>query len=179
MRWLRFTSLVLVTAILQAGFLDRIALGLVNAKPDLLLVLLVFFALYGIPRSKVDSSGGYCFDISPAIITSFALGFAADIILVGSPMGAHSLAFGVVGTLLAYLHRFIVIRKMPSQALMTFITGLCVGLLVTGLSRFKAEQTFNFTLILWRSVYSAVVAPFLFLPVAWWMRIRTHRFRRY
>jgi len=178
MRWVRFAALLLITAIFQAGFLDRIALGALNVKPDLLLILMVFFALYGIPRSKVADSGGYRFDISPAIITSFALGFAADIILVGSPMGTHTLAFGIVGALLAYLPRVIVIRKMPYQALVVFITGLCVGFLVAGLTRFKGQLTFNFRLIPLRSVYSAVVAPFLFVPVAWWMRIRIRRFRQ-
>jgi cell shape-determining protein MreD len=68
---------------------------------------------------------------------------------------------------------------MPYQALATFIACVCVGLLVAGLTRFKGQHIFNFRLILWRSVYSAVVGPFLFLPVAWWMRIRTHRLRQY
>jgi rod shape-determining protein MreD len=101
MRWFRFAVFISLVTILQAGLVDIIAVTTLNIKPDLLLILLVFFATY-------------C-NTSEAIITSFTIGFAAD--LIGSAMGSQIISFGLFGTALAYLHRVITIRKMPYQAL--------------------------------------------------------------
>jgi rod shape-determining protein MreD len=157
MRWFRFAALILVTALLQASLL-----AYWNIKPDLLLILLVFFAVY--------------YNSSEAIITSFTIGFAADII---SPvMGPQIISFGLFGTALVYLHRVIAIKKMPHQAIAIFITGILVGTLTYFLSLFGAEPAAKniFFMPLWTSLYSALVGPFLFLPAAWWMRIKTKRF---
>jgi len=160
MRWFRFAVLILLATILQASFLANL-----NIKPDLLLILLVFFSIYCNP--------------SDAIISSFTIGFAAD--LVGSTMGPQMISFGLFGTMLAYLHRFIAIRKMPYQSLAIFITALLSGYLAYFLSFLKGEPTPPniFTVVFGISLYSCLVGPFLFLPSAWWMRIRVNRFGRH
>ncbi len=158
MRWLRFGVFILIAAILQASVLAGL-----NIKPDLLLVLLVFFAVY-------------C-NTAEAIITSFAIGFVADII--GSAMGPYTVSFGLFGTLLAYLHRAVAIRKMPYQSAAIFITCLLAGTLaylLTFLKGTSAVHSVHGAVIFWTSLYSAIVGPFLFLPSAWWMHINTHRF---
>lgn len=157
MRWLRFAVLLCLVTVLQAGLLAHL-----NPKPDLLLILLVFFAVY-------------C-NSSEAIVTSFTIGFAADII--GPAMGPQIISFGLFGTLLAYLHRVIAIRKMPYQAAAIFLTGLLAGTLACFLAFFKGQPaSLNmYAILLGTSLYSAIVGPFLFLPSAWWMRIKTHRF---
>ena len=157
MRWVRFAVFILIAAILQASILAGL-----NIKPDLLLILLVFFAIY-------------C-NTTEAIITSFAIGFAADII--GSAMGPYTVSFGLFGTLLAYLHRAVAIRKMPYQSLAIFITGLLAGALAHFLTFLKGQPTAGnvYAVVFWTSLYSGIVGPFLFLPSAWWMRIKTHRF---
>jgi len=159
MRWLRFAGLLCLTTVLQAGLLARL-----DIKPDLLLVLLVFFGIY----SKT----------SDAIITSFATGFAADII--GSAMGPQIIGFGLFGTALAYLHQVITIGKIPYQAIAIFVIGFLAGCLAHLLTLFKGEPTTQnvYSVLLETSLYSALVGPFLFLPFAWWMRIKTHRFKR-
>jgi len=159
MRWFRFAVLILLAAILQASlFAD------VNIKPDLLLILLVFFAVY-------------C-NISEAIITSFMVGFAAD--LIGLAMGPQIVSFGLFGTALAYLHRVIAIKKMPHQALAIFVTALLAGALAYFLASLKGQPiTPNiYVVLLGISLYSGIVGPFLFLPSAWWMRVKTNRLRR-
>lgn len=158
MRWLRFAVLILVVTVLQAGLLRHL-----NIKPDLLLVLLVFFAVYS--------------DTSDAIITSFAVGFAADII--GTAMGPQMISFCLFGTLLAYLNRVIAIRKMLYQGFAIFIVGFLAGILVNFLHFLKGELSTSYAVLFRTCLYSAVVGPFLFLPSAWWMHIRTHRFGRY
>ena len=160
MRWFRFAGLIIFVTIVQAS-----VLGNLNAGPDLLLILLVFFCIYSNPTE--------------AIITSFAIGFAADII--GSPpMGPQTISFGLLGTALAYLHRVINVRNMPSQALAIFTVALLAGGLAQFLAMFKG-QSFNantWGVLLGIAIYSGIVGPFLFLPSAWWMRIRTNRYAR-
>jgi len=159
MRWFRFAVLILLATVLQASFFADL-----NIKPDLLLILLVFFAVY-------------C-NTSEAIITSFAIGFAAD--LIGRTMGPQMISFGLFGTALAYLHRVIAIRKMTSQFLAIFITALLAGSLVYFLNFLKGEPTPPkiYAALFGIALYSALVGPFLFLPSAWWMRIKIHRFSR-
>ena len=163
MRWFRFTILVLLTALIQAGIVDILSISRLNIKPDLLLILMVFFAVFS--------------NTKDAIITSFIIGFAADIIGT-TPVGTKMLSFGICGTILAHLTRFIVVRKMPYQALILFITALVTGYTTHLLINLKIPQTANsiYPALLGMAVYSAVIGPFLFLPAAWWMRIKTHQF---
>ncbi len=164
MRWFRFAVFICLVTVLQASLVDIIAVTHLDIRPDLLLILLVFFSIY--------CSG------SEAIITSFTIGFAADII--GSTMGVRIISFGLFGTLLAYLHRVITIKKMPYQSLTIFITGLLTGVLVHFLTLLKGQpaEPNVYAVVFWTSLYSGFVGPFLFLPTAWWMRIKTYRFGR-
>ncbi len=156
MRWLRFAVLVLIAAVAQAGILTNL-----NIKPDLLLVLLVFVAI--------------CCDPSDVIISSFALGFVADIISMS--MGPKMISFGLYGTLLAYLRRVITIGKMPYQGIAIFITGMLTGYTAYLLHFLKSEPVtpVSFKIILGASICSGIVGPFLFLPSEWWMKIKTTR----
>ena len=160
MRWFRFAVLILLAAILQASlFAD------VNIKPDLLLILLVFFAIHSDPTE--------------AVITAFATGFAADII--GSTMGPQIISFGVFGTLLADLHRVIALRKMSYQALGIFVTGFLTSALAFLLTFLAAEPMAAnaYTKLFWTPLYSATLGPFLFLPLNWVMGMKRPRGRRY
>lgn len=164
MRWFRFAVFISLVTVLQAGLVDIIAVTRLNIKPDLLLILLVFFSIY-------------C-NTSEAIITSFTIGFAADII--GSAMGVRIISFGLFGTLLAYLHRVITINKMPYQSLAIFITCFLTGALVHFLTLLKGQpgEPNVYAVLFWTSLYTSFVGPFLFLPTAWCMRIKTYRFGR-
>jgi len=166
MRWLRFAALVLIGTILQTSLIDIIAFPAADIKPNLLLILLVFFAVH---CKSTD-----------AIVTSFIIGFAADII--SSTMGPQIISFGLFGTLLAELHHVITIRKWPYWSLTIFITGLLAAALAYFLTFFKviffeAEPVAlnTYTELFWTPLYSAIVGPFLFLPTQWWMRMKTHR----
>jgi len=165
MRWFRFAVLISLVTVLQAGLVHIIAITNLNIKPDLLLILMAFFAIY-------------C-NSTEAIITSFTIGFAADII--SSTMGPWMISFGLSGTALAYLHRLIAIRKMPHQSAAIFITSFLAGCLAYLLTLLKRQPTVPdiYTVLLWTSLYSSIVGPFLFLPSAWWMRIKTYRYTRH
>ena len=157
MRWIRFAVLICLAAIIQAGFLSLFVI-----RPDLLTILLVFFAVYS---STTDS-----------IITSFSIGFAAD--LIGLSMGSQMISFGILGTLLAYVNRVIAMRKMPYQALAIFVITILAKIITNILNSFKGVAAIENVEILKTAIYSGIIGPFMFIPVAWWMRIRTSRTRR-
>jgi len=166
MRWIRFAALIIITAIIQEGLINILAVTQLNVKPDLLIILLVFFAIY---------SSTY-----EAIIISFTIGFLAD--LIGhSAMGPHMLSFGILGTLLAYLVGIITVRKMPHQALLIFITTLLTNISTHLLNALKIQQNTQnpYTVIFGIALYSAILGPFLFLPFAWWMRIKTQQLSKH
>jgi rod shape-determining protein MreD len=160
MRWPRFAVLVLVTMLLQASLVDLIAVTRLNVAPDLLLTAMVFFAIR-------------C-NTTDAIISSFALGLAADIVATGFPMGPRVISFGLFGTGLAYLRHVITIKKMPYEALAIFIIGLCTGVLVRMLTLLGGRTTGwgGFGVLAGTSIYSAVIGPFMFLLLDWVMRIK-------
>jgi rod shape-determining protein MreD len=153
MHWLRFAVLLLLATVLQASFFADL-----NSKPHLLLILLVFFAVY-------------C-DTSDAIICSFVIGFTAD--LIGPTMGPCMISYGIFGSALAYLHRVITIRKIPYQIVAIFITALFVEALALLLNFLKGQPSPPkiFAPLFGIALYSSLVGPFLFLPFAWWMRIK-------
>jgi rod shape-determining protein MreD len=151
-----------VVTVVQAGLLEHF-----DIRPDLLLVLLVFFAVYS--------------HTSHAIITSFIIGLAADIIVIGSLVGLKMISFGLCGTLLAYLHRVIAIRRISYQAVAILLIAVLTAAVAYLLALLRGQQTLTnlFSTLLATPLFSAVVGPFLFLPFAWWMRIKTQRFSRY
>ena len=160
MRWFRFALLILAVTVLQKGLLARW-----GGKPDLLVILLVFFAIYN--------------NTSDAIISSFTIGFAAD--LVGSQMGTQMISFGLFGTLLAYLHRVIAIKRMPYQGLAIFVTSVLTGFLTNLMAYITKGEPVAvniYAVVFLTALYSSIVGPFLFLPSAWWMRIKINRFGR-
>jgi rod shape-determining protein MreD len=162
MRWFRFALLILAVTVLQKGLLARW-----SSKPDLLVILLVFFAIY--------------YSTSDAIISSFTIGFAADLVGSPMPMGPQMISFVLFGTLLAYLHRVIAIKRMPYQALAIFVTSVLTGFLTHLLAYIiKGEPVAAniYAVVFVSSLYSSIVGPFLFLPSAWWMRIKINRFGR-
>jgi rod shape-determining protein MreD len=163
MPWPRFVVVVLVAALLQASLIDSITITRFNATPDLLLIVMIFFAIR-------------C-DITEAIISSFAIGLAADMVTPGFPMGPRVISFGLFGTALAHLNRVVTLRKMPQEAIVILIVGFCAGGLAHLLALLAKQSSDwgGFGELAGTSVYSAVLGPFLSLPLDWLMRIKRKR----
>lgn len=125
MKWWRFTFLVIFVAVLQtSAAMNLLSLTNMRIKPDILLILLVYFAI------SCDS-----FD---AVITSFALGFAADI--TGMVLGPHIISYGIIGTLIAYIRKVILLKDTRQQALTIFITGIVTQIIALILTHLKAAE---------------------------------------
>lgn len=160
MRWFRFALLVLVASILQTGPVSLLALR-GDIQPDLLLILLVFFAL------RCNSTD--------AVLTSFAIGFVADLSsLTAGLMGPRIISFGLFGTLLSDLNSTISVRRLLYQSLTIFLMGfLTAGLTcLLVLLRSKSVSVNLTTSLFWQPLYSALLGPLLFLPVGLWMRMQ-------
>ena len=166
MRWLRFSLLILAVAVLQASsLLNFIAVTDLRIKPDLLLIVMFFCATN-------------C-DTYSAVITSFAIGFAADII--GPSMGPYFLSFGIVGSALAHVRRIILLRKTRDQAAAILLVSIITAVLARFFALFKDQNmppNSVFVLIA-VAVYSAI----LWFLIRWfvvaagkWMGIGVHRF---
>jgi len=157
MRWIRFAVLICLAAIAQASVLSNYTL-----KPDLLIIMVVFFAVFSTTND--------------AIITSFLIGFVAD--LIGISMGAQMISFGILGTGLSYLNRVFALRKVPYQIISIIVIAILAGFLTNILNSLKHTGTIENSTILKTATYSGIVGPFLIRPFAWWMRIKTQRYQK-
>ncbi len=169
MRWFRFAVLVLVASLLQTGLVGALAILRADFKPDLLLILLVFFSL----RSNSTD----------AIIASFALGFAADLSnpIAGRLMGPRIISFGLFGTLLSDLNSTISPRRVIYQAITIFLMG-CLTAGLSYLLTFLRTNDVPANMAagcFWQPLYSAFLGPLLFLPVGWGMHLYGRGRRRY
>jgi len=168
MRWFRFAVLIVVATILQTSVVHIMALRQADIRPDLLLILLVFFAT----RCRATD----------VVITSFTIGFAADLV---SPtmglMGPQIISFGIFGTILSDLHNIVSIRRISHQIATIFAVGLLTALLAYLLTFLRAEPVAPNLVaeMLWQPLYSAALGPLLFLPTALWMRMNRNRRSRH
>lgn len=130
-------------------------------KPNLLLVLLTLFSIY-CPTTH-------------AIITSFSIGLAAD--LIAPVMGPNIISFGIIGTLLTYFRRVVTIKTTLYQVIAIFITGLLTGFLTSLLCLLKngSAITDAARTILSTSLFSAVVGPVLFPPITWLLNLKKNK----
>lgn len=168
MRWVRFSIVLLVVTLLNAGnLLNTISVSSFNIKPDLLLILLVFLAVN-------------C-DPSEVIIVSFAIGFAVDI--SGSSMGPYIISFGLFGSLISQMRKVVIMKRMVHQAAAIFVTGLIAGGLVQVLAFFKTGETAsNLHVVLpGTALYSGVIGPVVWLffsAISGWLGVHKPRFAR-
>ncbi len=151
MHWIRFAILVFVVMLLQTGLVDVMAITDAQIKPDLMLILLVFFASQSNPMD--------------AMISSFIIGLATDIITVA--VGPHMIAFGVLGTVVSELRRFIVLRHALGLALATLAVGILAALFVVPLAQLKGQPLHPS--LWWEPLYSALLAPLFSFSLPWIM----------
>ncbi len=166
MKWWRFAFVVLIVACLQASAaMNLFSLTNMRIKPDVLLILLVYFAVY-------------C-DSYDAVIISFSLGFAADI--SGMVLGPHIISYGIIGSVLAHIRKIILLKSTGQQAIAIFVVGFLVETIALLFTETKASELIKTGLpeIFAVSLYSAVLWFLLKWPVSAigkWMGVGIHRF---
>jgi len=159
MRWIRFAVLVLVASLLQASLMDMLRVRH-DVKPDLLLILLVYFG------TRCNSTDG--------VITSFVIGFVADLISpVRGVMGPRIISFGLFGTLLSDVQGVFSLKRPLYQGGAIFFIGVLTSVLSYLLASLRAEggQVSLLAQFLWQPLYSGILGPLFSLPVGWWMHM--------
>ncbi len=150
MRWFSFTILLVLFTLLDAGnTVNYIAIGPMNVRPDLMLLMMLFFA--------VNS------DIYTATIASFTIGFAVDI--ASSSIGPYMISFGIIGSLASMMDREMVMKNMVRQGIIIFIIGIAAHGLAYGLTILKpgGPSPDIFLYLTWNTVYTAAIGPFLWM----------------
>lgn len=149
MRWFTFI-LILAAATLAnaANVLNYIAIGPLNVRPDLMIIILVFFALNSTPRN--------------AIITSFLIGFAADISTPDS-IGLYMTCFGAIGSVASLMNRQWFALKPIAQFLIIFITAIAIYALASQLKTLnrQGDAIEPFYYLCWHSLYTALAGPII------------------
>lgn len=166
MKWWRFTFVIIFAAVLQtSAAMNLLSLTNLRIKPNILLILLVYFAVY-------------C-DVYDAVIISFALGFAADI--TGTVLGPHLISYGVIGAAIAHIRKIILMKTTRQQAMAVFAAGILAETIALILMEFKASElmktgTFEVFAV---AVYSAILWFLVKWPVTKigkWVGVGIHRF---
>jgi len=145
--------------------MDVISITEQHIKPSLLLMLLVYFAI---------NCNSY-----DAIICCFSIGLAADI--TGNLIGPYFISFGVIGTALTQVRKFILLKKTGQQAFAIFLTGISIYLLAIIIMKFKTSGSGapTFANAAAVSMYSAILWFLLKIPVETlgkWLGVGVYRF---
>jgi len=157
---------ILVVACLQASAaMELFSLTNLRIKPDVLLILLVYFAVY-------------C-DSYDAVIISFAIGFAADI--TGMVLGPHLISFGIIGSVIAHIRKLILLKSTGQQAMAILAAAILTGTIALLLTQMKASELIKTGLfeIFAVGLYSAILWFLIKWPVVKigkWLGVGAHRF---
>jgi rod shape-determining protein MreD len=166
MKWFRFALLILAATIIgSSDLMNYISVTERFIKPNLLLMLLVYFSIT-------------C-ETYDAIICSFAIGFAADI--TTTLIGPYFLSYGIIGTALTFIRQVIILKKTAQQAFAILVTGLVTQLIAVILMKFKISTVTNagFFITFAMSMYSGILWFLLKVPVQGlgkWLGVGVHRF---
>ncbi len=148
MRWKRFLVFLFAVTVINASSLrDIVSVSSLHIGPDLLLILLVYFA-------------ASC-NRSDTILASFLIGFAADVSSVAMLIGPYMISYGLLGGLISLFRRQVIRNRMLYQSIAIFIIGTSAGILAELLIFAKSgEIAPNIgSVILLTSLYSAVIGP--------------------
>jgi len=152
MRWIPFTLLILVGALLEAGdLLNLIAVGEWHIRPAVLIVALVFFAMHCRAHE--------------AIIASFIIGLAMDI--AGHQMGPHTFSYCFIGGLLNQLSDYFPARRIFHQAILILVVYPIAELIAYWLGVLKTgeQQEYVYRVVLFTALYSACIGPIFWTAV--------------
>ncbi|HEA47270.1 MAG TPA: rod shape-determining protein MreD [bacterium] len=141
--------LFLFLLIFQATSLNR--LSILGVKPDLLLILVIFFGLY-----KGPLSGAWCGFLAGILLDTFS----------PVPLGTNALSKTILGFLAGVVAPLLYFETPLTQGFLLFIGMLLEGMILfILLSSFHLAPPLSYSLryiILPASLYTALLTPLLF-----------------
>ena len=153
MKWIRFIILLLVLTLMNVhSLMDYIAIGSLDIKPDLLLILLVFVSINCNPYDT--------------LIAGFAIGFASDI--SGEAMGPATLMYGLFAGAISFIRQVVIMKRAVHQGLAVFIVGVLSGFMIELMTLLKTGECVSsvFKVVTMTALYSAVAAPFVWVGLS-------------
>lgn len=149
MRWLTFSLLAAVVLTLQSTIAPRVEV--LGARPDWLLVIVVFFSLYA-PRRE-------------AIISAWIVGMAADLMTV-ERLGLLALSYALVAVGITSIREHLFRYRAATQFVVTLVVCLLLRAAWLAYRRMSYDMAEPFLAdltvdVLTGAIYTAVWAPVL------------------
>ena len=143
MRWPAFFILVYLAVGLQLGMGDFTRVGAAGARPDLILLAVIFIAVNA-PRDA-------------ALLGAFAIGLVKDMTTL-SPLGLYAVAYSVVGLFAVAAQEYVYRAHPVTHVLLGFFGAMLAGGVVMIHGWIKGPPA-SFAEVFGSSLYTALLAP--------------------
>lgn len=143
MRWPAFFILAYVAVGLQLGMGDFVRVGAAGARPDLVLLAVLFIAINA-PRDA-------------ALLGAFGIGLAKDLTTL-SPLGLYAIAYSLVGMFTVAAHTLVYRAHPVTHVVLGFLGSLLVGGVVLTHGWVKGPPA-SLAEVFGSALYTALLAP--------------------
>ena len=143
MRWAAYAILVYVAIGIQIGVADFARVGGSGARPDLVLLAVIFIAVNA-PRDQ-------------ALLGAFGIGLIADLVTVG-PLGLYALAYSLVGMFVVSTQELVYKAHPVTHFALGLAGGLIAGAMVL-IHGWVRGPSVSVTGVLGSALYTALLAP--------------------
>jgi rod shape-determining protein MreD len=143
MRWAAFFILVYLAIGLQIGVGDYARVGGYGARPDLVLIAVIFIAIHA-PRDA-------------ALLGAFAIGLVKDMTTL-APLGLYAVAYALVGMFTVSTQELIYRASIVTHVTLGFVGSLLAGAVVLIHGWIKGPPA-SFGEVFGSALYTALLAP--------------------
>ena len=145
MRWPAFFILVYLAVGLQIGMGDFVRIGGAGARPDLVLLAVIFIAIHA-PRDA-------------ALLGAFTIGLVKDMTTL-SPLGLYAIAYSMVGMFVVSTQEYVYRAHPVTHVTLGFFGSLVAGAVVLIHGWIKGPSA-SLGEVFGSAVYTALLAPLL------------------
>ncbi len=143
MRLPAYLILVYLAIGLQIGMGDFVRVGASGARPDLVLLAVVFIAINA-PRDA-------------ALLGAFGIGLVKDMTTL-TPLGLYAIAYSLVGMFTVAMRDYVKRAHPVTHVTLGFFCSMVAGAVVLAHGWVKGPPA-SFAEVFWSAVYTALVAP--------------------
>ena len=143
MRWFAYFILVYLAIGLQIGMGDFVRVGGSGARPDLVLLAVIFIAIHA-PRDA-------------ALLGAFGIGLVKDMTTL-SPLGLYAIAYSLVGMFISATQELVYRAHPVTHVLLGFAGSLLAGGVVMIHGWIKGPPA-SFAEVFGSALYTALLAP--------------------
>jgi rod shape-determining protein MreD len=145
MRWPAFFILVYLAVGLQIGMGDFVRIGGAGARPDLVLLAVIFIAIHA-PRDA-------------ALLGAFTIGLVKDMTTL-SPLGLYAIAYSLVGMFIVSTQEYVYRAHPVTHVTLGFVGSLLAGAVVLIHGWIKGPPA-SLGEVFGSALYTALLAPLI------------------